>query len=231
MDPVYFKDILENRFRPENLVKLSSTFAQGPRRQESISLGPFTIPTSEQDGHASEYRGITAIVQPLGIYFQALLHFCPDGIERELGRAFHLYMDLLFTVNRTHTIESLRTFHFTFHRKRMALGLYDPTGWKDRDTELQQSILIRRELTHGNLAVGTKRPFGKAFIREAGGNPQATDCCMNWNEGRCDRETCRYRHACKICGGTHPATGHMGTGGQASGPNSVPVRPASNLKQ
>ena len=149
-------------------MKLSSTLVQGPRRQESISLGPFTIPTSERDGDASEYRGISAIAQPLGIYFQALLHFCPEGIERELGRAFHLYMDLLYTVNRIHTIESLRTFHFTFHQKRITLGLYDPTGWRDRDTEPQHSILVRRDPTYSSSVAGTKRPFGKALARTEG---------------------------------------------------------------
>ena len=136
VNPIHFKDILENRFRPKNLIKLSSTFVQGPRRRETISLGPFTIPTSEQDGEASEYRGLTTIAQPLGINFQTLPHFCPDGIERELGHALHLYTDLLHTINQSHAIESLRTFHFTFHRKRMALGLYDLAGWRDCESEL-----------------------------------------------------------------------------------------------
>ena len=160
-----------------------------------------------------------------------LLHFCPDGIERELGHALHLYTDLLHTINRSHTIESLRTFHFTFHRKRMALGLYDPAEWRDRDSELQRMILTRRESrdSPGSTA-GTKRPFEKAFGKEVGGNPQANEVCRNWNEGHCN-VPCRYKHTCKVCGGAHPATGHP-TGGTgrvelASGPNSVPVRPTA----
>ena len=227
VDPIHFKDILENRFRPENLIKLSSTFIQGPRRQESITLGPYTIPTGERDGEATEYRGLTTITQPLGIYFQALLHFCPDGIERELGHALHLYTDLLHTINRSHTIESLRAFHFTFHRKRMALGLYDPAGWRERDSELQQMILVRRDPP--SSVAGAKRPFERAFAKEVGGNPQATEVCRNWNEGRC-HTPCRYKHACKICGAAHPASGHLNTGRTelASGSNSILVRPAAS---
>lgn len=61
-------------------------------------------------------------MQPLGIYFQPLLHFCLDGIERELGRALHIYTDLLYTANRSYVLEHLKPFHFTFHRKRMALA-------------------------------------------------------------------------------------------------------------
>ena len=146
MDPVHFKEILEKRFRPENLIKLSSTFIQTTRRQESITLGSLTmIPVRDKDGEAAEYKGLAAIMQPLGVYFQALLHFCLDGIERDLGHALHLYTDLLYTVNCSHTLEFLRVFQFTFHRKRIALGVYDPAGWRDRDSDLQQLILVRRD--------------------------------------------------------------------------------------
>ena len=63
----------------------------------------------------------------------------------------------------------------------MALGLYDPMGWRDRDSDLQQMILVRRDPP---AAAGTKRPFDKAFTgTKTGGNPQATDLCNNWNEG------------------------------------------------
>ena len=92
VDPVHFEEILENRFRPKNLLKLSSTFIQTTRRQESITLGTLTmIPVQDKDGEAAEYKGLAAIMQPLGIYFQALLHICPDSTERELGQALRLY--------------------------------------------------------------------------------------------------------------------------------------------
>ena len=73
-----------------------------------------------------------------------------------------------------------------------------------------------------------------AFTKEAGGNPQATETCRNWNEGCCNFPSgCRYKHTCRTCGGDHPASKHTanGIGGHnelASGPNSVPVRPAAS---
>ena len=75
------------------------------------------IPVSDKDAEAAEHKGLAAIMQLLGMYFQALLRFCPDGVEREWVHALHLCTDLLSTVNRSHTLESLKTFHFTFHRK------------------------------------------------------------------------------------------------------------------
>ena len=97
---------------------------QSPCRQDSITLGSLAIPTSARNGDAPVYRGLASITQPSGIYTQALLHFCPNSIERELGHALHLYTDLLHTINRSHTLESLKSFHFTFHRKQMTLGLF-----------------------------------------------------------------------------------------------------------
>ena len=88
VDAVHFRGILDNRFRPENLIKLSSAFIQTTRRQKSITLGSLTmIPVREDDGEAAECKGLAAIMEPLGIYFQALLHFCPDEVVRELGHS------------------------------------------------------------------------------------------------------------------------------------------------
>jgi hypothetical protein len=88
IDPVHFRDILENRFRPENIIKLSTTFFQTSRRQEMITLGSHSIPTGERDRESSDYRFFPGLTQPWNIYTQILLHFCPHGIYRDLVAAF-----------------------------------------------------------------------------------------------------------------------------------------------
>ena len=57
---------------------------------------------------------MACITQTLGIYIQALLRFCPDSVGRELGQALHLYTDLLHTIDRPHTLGSLKAFHFDY---------------------------------------------------------------------------------------------------------------------
>lgn len=147
-----------------------------------------------------------------------MLHFYPDGIERELGYALHLYTDLLYTFNRANTPESLKSFHFTFHWKRLALGPYNLVGWRDRDSDLQQMTLVRRDSSTAGSANG-KRTSNKAFGK-TGNNPQAAGACNNRNEGRC-HGSCRLKHARKTCVGAHPAMEH---GQPTSDSNSVPVR-------
>ena len=34
---------------------------------------------------------------------------------------------------------------------------------------------------------------------------KSIDICRNWNTGRCRMSQCRYRHACRVCGGPNPA--------------------------
>ena len=49
IDPIHFRDIPENCFRPENIIKLSTTFVQTACRQEVTTLGSHSIPTGERD--------------------------------------------------------------------------------------------------------------------------------------------------------------------------------------
>ena len=233
IDPVHFRDILENRFRPENIIKLSTTFLQSPRRQETITLGPHLIPTGEKDREASDYRFLPSLTQPWNIYTQILLHFCPPGVYKDLAIAFSVYLDLLHNLNRSNSFDSVKHFHFTFHRKRMGLGIYDPAGWQSEDASLQTMTLVRRVGDPIGPGPNPKRPFDRAFPagkdRTGGGNPAATEVCNNWNDSRC-YGFCKYRHACKICNAAHRATEHAGptgtgTGGAQTGTtaNTVPL--------
>ena len=47
MDPIRFRDILENCFRSEIIIKSSTTFVQTARRHEMIALDSHSIPTGE----------------------------------------------------------------------------------------------------------------------------------------------------------------------------------------
>ena len=205
VDPAFFRAILENRLQPENIIKLSSSFRihGTSRRQESVTLGPYVIPTAEKDAEAADYRGVGALLQPLFIYFQALVHFAPDGIKINLAAALFEYVDLILELNRYYFFDSVKNFHFTFHRKRMTLGVYDPEGWREKDVALQGQVLIRRPVEASATAATRKRNFDKAFPHSSN-----LGICNNWQEGRC-QGFCRYRHACKTCDGPHPAKDHV----------------------
>ena len=78
IDPVHFRDILENCFRPGNIVKRSAT----SRLQETAA----SIPTGEKDQESSDYKPFAGLTQPWNIYTQALLRFYPLEICSSLRR-------------------------------------------------------------------------------------------------------------------------------------------------
>ena len=130
IDSALFHTILETRLQPGDIMKLSSSFHiyGTSHRQELVTLGPYIIPTMEKDTGAADYRGMGALLQPLFIYFHALVRFAPDGIKIGLAAALFEYIDLILELNRYYFFESVKIVHFTFHRKRMTLGVYDPEG-------------------------------------------------------------------------------------------------------
>jgi hypothetical protein len=218
IDPTHFRDILENKFKPENVMKLSTSFTPTPRRKETVTLGTYTIPTVEQDHASDDYRGgIPSLIQPFEIYGQNLIQFAPPGVRPDLQIALASYRDLLYTINRTHTFESLKSFHFTFHYKRLSLGRYDPVGWLDPDPNLQMTILRQRD---DPSAATTSSRNKRAFNSQHGPggdtrrsitsgwekSTQPPNVCFDFNKGQCTRgPECLFRHICSRCHGAHPA--------------------------
>jgi hypothetical protein len=240
IDSAYFRDIPENKFKPENVMKLSTSFTPTPRRKETLTLGTYTIPTVEQDHASDDYRGgIPSLMQPFEIYGQILVQFAPPGIRPDLQVALAAYRDLLYSINRTHTFESVKSFHFTFHYKRLSLGRYDPDGWRDADPNLQMNTLRQRDdSSAATTSSRNKRPFNSQHGPggdtrrsitsgwEKNTGSQAPTVCFDFNKGQCTRGTeCLYRHICRRCFGAHPAMDHDRiTGGSAeSDANSAPL--------
>lgn len=59
-----------------------------------------------------------------------------------------------------------------------------------------------------------KRPFPAA---KAGGSAFTKGKCFAFNDGKCDKGTrCRFRHSCRVCGGSHPAKDCKAQGGVAA---------------
>jgi hypothetical protein len=221
-------------------MKLSTSFTPTPRRKETLTLGTYTIPTIEQDHASDDYRaGIPSLMQPFEIYGQILVQFAPPGICPDLQIALEFYRDLLYTINRKHTFESVKSFHFTFHYKRLSLGRYDPDGWRNRDPNLQMNILRQRDdssvattssrnkrpfNSHHGPGGDTRRSITSGWEKNTGS--QAPTICFDFNKGQCTRGTeCLFRHICRRCFGAHPALDHDRiTGGSTeSDANSVPL--------
>jgi hypothetical protein len=124
IDPALFVMIQKNRFRPDHIFKLSTSFR--PQRPD--------------------YReGLSCLMQPLNLYTQILVHFAAADVQLELAAALADYMDHLFELNHTHTFESVKEFHLTFHQKRIVVGVWDPAGWREKDQQMEFLNLVKRK--------------------------------------------------------------------------------------
>lgn len=95
----------------------------------------------------------------LGVQWQGKLHFAPPGIRESLSRAFMLYQDRLLRLYALNTWDSVRLFHFLFHKSRVYQGTDDPIMWRQLDTTLENESLIRRE-NKPDFGLSSRGPYG-----------------------------------------------------------------------
>jgi hypothetical protein len=89
VDPALLVEILENRFKVENLLKLNASFIYTPgRRQENIYLGSIEVPTSRREVKLDEYHNLSWLMEPFEIYCQVLVEFAHEHIKVPLADAY-----------------------------------------------------------------------------------------------------------------------------------------------
>ena len=112
----HFEDILHNRFKPENILKLSTIFTTIKPRVKYIKVGDIIeLATHEDDSTASKAKSITQLLRCFLLYGQIIIHFAPFSVQLELSAALAAHVDRLLGHSMFYTWETLRLFHFHFH--------------------------------------------------------------------------------------------------------------------
>lgn len=125
----HFEDILHNRFKPENILKLSTNFATIKPWVRYIKVGDsIELATHKDDSTMGEAKSIAQLLWCFLLYGQIIIHFAPPTVQLELSIALAAYVDHLLGHFMVYTWETLCLFHFHFHRARIAMGVYDPVG-------------------------------------------------------------------------------------------------------
>jgi hypothetical protein len=145
VDPTLLVEILQNRFKVENLLKLNASFIYTPeRRQENIYLGSIEVPTSRREVKLEEYHNLSWLMEPFEIYCQVLVEFAHEHVKGALAAALGDYRRRLYKLNRRCSWESIRHFHFSFHRKRILTGVSLPAGWREIEPEFLPLLQARQ---------------------------------------------------------------------------------------
>ncbi|KAA8894996.1 hypothetical protein FN846DRAFT_998176 [Sphaerosporella brunnea] len=217
VDPAHLQEILEDRFKVENLLKLNASFVYTPdRRLENITLGSFQIPTTSRNVEIEEYQSITQLLKPLAVYADILREFAPPEIRDPLSSTLLQYMHYLMDLNERCTWHSVRLYHFSFHRRRVLQGVYDYEGWrKFSDPELNHLLQARgapqggKRPADGQTFSPPAKRIARTTVPSSSLPPQrVSGACRRHNRGLCAAGSkCMYQHVCWACGeGTHTAS-------------------------
>jgi len=223
VDLAVIKSILENKFAPENLLKLDNSFLpnekleQHKKKSATIKINNVDFTTDAADFEARDYSGIVDLIYPFEIYGQILVQLVPDHEKSPLQTALMLHRTRLFELSRNHTWHSVRTFHLSFHRKVIRLGPLVPGHWQTRDHGLETQLLVKhlhlslntRKRTHDDFTASSRAPTtnyspnqfpSSSYNPGTNHNPSRfSSNCKKWNSTGCLYRSCRWRHACSSC--------------------------------
>ena len=167
-----------------------------------------------------------ALLRQFHIYSQILLVVVLPHLSGPLGTALATYQERLMGLLIKCTFDSVRLFHFAFHRGCIIDGIDQPGTWNTVDSSLESEFL-RYKVTHPTYGSTSKETYGSSRAQTSssarcngGGTSEQhkiprEEVCLKWNFGK-ECHNCKYKHVCRDCAGNHTVT-------NSSNPNSLPV--------
>jgi len=230
--------IIENRFKPTNIYRLLATEKERAETRRTINIGGVEFEQAEREGKESEYR-MTSFFKAWAVYSGILIKLAPYALQGELATGLCIYTMNLYELLEKYTWEGVKSYHFQFHRKRVASGknIFQPGEWRQLDSELVASKCFaypvprptwtqspkaqpphtRRiyDLPMRDSAPGPSYASFGPPATSVGPQPSQAPPCRNWNFRECRSALCRYQHSCITCGSSHRAVqctaGNTGT--------------------
>lgn len=226
--------IIENRFKPTNIYRLLASEKDRAESQRVISIGGVSFEQGEREGKESEYQ--------VGPFFKAWVAYCgiltklaPGSLQADLACSLFIYTMNLHDLLEKYTWQGVKSYHFQFHRKRIASGkeIYYPDDWRKLDLELIASKCFifpppaastSRNWPYHSRSTGTGNTLGHSdtttstpstvpplgYMALAHSRTPHTggvnSACRNWNYRECQVQHCRYTHVCISCGSSHRAS-------------------------
>jgi len=152
--------IIENKFKPTNIYRLLATEKERAEAQRTINIGGIEFEQSERDGKECEYR-MGNFFKAWAAYSGILIKLAPFALQGELAISLFMYTMSLYDLLEKYTWEGVRSYHFQFHRKRIANGktIYLSQEWRQVDSEL----IASKCLAHPALRTTWNNPPGRTI--------------------------------------------------------------------
>lgn len=142
IDESHFKAIKENKFKPINVVKLTTDFIMDRSKVKVISVGSdVALEAREEDALSGELKGLPHLIRCFLIYTSILLHFTHESLEKSLRIGILAYVEQLWIFSGTYTFDSIKIYHMAFHTLRVRRGIDDGALWEKTDSNLERRTL------------------------------------------------------------------------------------------
>ena len=127
--------------------------------QRTINIGGIEFEQSEQDGKECEYR-MGNFFKAWAAYSGILVKLAPYALQAELGISLFIYTMTLYNLLEKYTWEGVRSYHFQFHRKRVASGksIYLSQDWRQIESELIASKCFAYPILRTTWSTSITRP-------------------------------------------------------------------------
>ena len=124
------QQIIENRFKPTNIYRLLASEKERAETHRTINIGGVEFEQAEREGKESEYR-MSIFLKAWAVYSGILIKLAPQGLQGDLATALCIYTMNLYELLEKYTWDGVKSYHFQFHRKRVASGknIYEPREW------------------------------------------------------------------------------------------------------
>ena len=204
VDTEHFKNIRDNKFKVENIIKLSTEYESVQPKNKYLRIGSTEVEYREEDALASDARGITHLLRAFLIYCQIVIHIAHAGTQMELQAAMHVYIDQLLGWSLLYTFESIRQFHFGFHKSRLVEGVDDPRGWRTPNRGSEERNLRRKIDYNAGPDLRRTQSTNSLVQRMSSQDDQrGIAACRRYNNGGDWPSNCTFRQVCASCGRQH----------------------------
>ena len=243
IDETHFKAIKENKFRPINVVKLSTDVVLDRSKVKILTVGSdVALEAREEDAIANELKSVSHLIRCFILYMNILLHFTHNALEKPLRIGMLAYAEQLWSFSSSYTFESIRNYHFLFHQLRTKRGLDDGALWAEGDRDLERKLRLKPTqpdsnpaFKRSNTGASTGQFRAPTSTANTGHDPNQ-QICNRFNNGLDCWGHCKYRHVCIVCYGLHRGKDCRSSnpkvtdnqpfqGTTPTGPNNRPVEP------
>lgn len=125
VDIQYIGNIKKNKFKLENIIKLSTNVRRIRKAAKSfkISTNVLEIKAKEENCTTADKKDIISLLQAFYVYTQILVFLTASSNKLQLQLALDKYIKHLMIFWEIYTWDLVQVYHFNFHQARILKGM------------------------------------------------------------------------------------------------------------